>query len=430
MALKFFVYAVAVRTAYCVLSVILDSFFDDHEASGVETLKLGYQSDTRLIFLRPFTKWDSAHIISIAQNYYKRETSFAFFPLYPAQIRNACLMFSLGRFKCLEEHFVISGLLLNILFFSIASNSLLKIATGFNAPTNQVRAAFFCFCFNPAGIFFTTIYTESTFAMFGFMGIRAISSNSAISLLICYISFTCASFTRSNGILNVIFTSWQILVVLNNNLMNAKGARWFLASMQVLALFMMSIAICLPFWIHNETSRIPFCTIGNNHQFPICQQVIFEGSRNACCSTTPKYVQRFANVYAWVQRVHWNVGFLHQYQIRQLPNFILSTPIVLLASHCILYEINRAMKVYTAHRSVLAGTRDRAVCGGARVSSDVILVNWKCMWKDVTDFVGYMIMRPETPHLIHLSGEHCLKCNLRRLYHRSPSLSPLPRRHS
>ena len=65
-----FLLALASRLAWICLAVMFDLLVTDHVAQGVVELK---SLDTLHWALRPFVKWDSAHLLNIAEGGYANE---------------------------------------------------------------------------------------------------------------------------------------------------------------------------------------------------------------------------------------------------------------------------------------------------------------------------------------------------------------------
>jgi phosphatidylinositol glycan class V len=55
-------------------------------------------------------------------------------------------------------------------------------------------------------------------------------------------------------------------------------------------------------------------------------------------------------LYSHVQRLHWNVGFLRYYQLKQVPNFALAAPVLLLGTTGSLAWIRRSWRRFCGSR--------------------------------------------------------------------------------
>ncbi len=135
--------------------------------------------------LRPFTRWDAAHFLSIAQaGHYPSLPSHAFFPLYPALVRGcarllSCLSLSPSSAPS-PPTLVAAALLVTHISFLVATLSLYQLTRrvlvdgGGGGPQRATRsqaqrqqggervaylAALLYIC-SPASIFYTTAYSE------------------------------------------------------------------------------------------------------------------------------------------------------------------------------------------------------------------------------------------------------------------------------
>jgi len=329
------------------------------------------------------------------------EQAHAFFPLLPLSIRyTANLMMKVIPASILpptyEATAALSAIIINMLAFVIASISLYDLTifllkrqaleNGLNKPattqntskpntildeeTHHVqlaKTASQLFCINPAGVFFTAAYSESIFAMLTFAGhaiaakgqycqsyldkrkggdmiIRDLKSRSYVIsclwwtnlyLIPSTILWMLASFTRSNG----TFTSiWWMLIGIAKccsyiKLNKGKDITANIEKVASLILFYGTLAtfVALPVLYHDLQGY-------NNH-----------------CSETSHYLPSWCkkqdgrfSLYAHVQRKHWNVGLFRYYELKQIPNFILALPVLILsftaAGLWIKYSWNRHIK--------------------------------------------------------------------------------------
>jgi len=336
------------------------------------------------------------------------EQAHAFFPLLPLSIRyTANLMIKVIPPSILpptyEATAALSAIIINMLAFVFASISLYdltifilkrqalendsnKPTTTQNTPkqpsntildeeTHHVhiaKTAAQLFCINPAGVFFTAAYSESIFAMLTFAGhaiaakgqycqsyldkrkggdmiIRDLKSRSYVISCLWWtnlywipstILWMLASYTRSNGTFSSI---WWILIGISKccsciKLNKGKDITANIEKIASLLLFYGTLAtfVALPVLYHD-----------------------LQGYNNHCSETSnlptwcKKQDGRFS-LYAHVQRKHWNVGLFRYYELKQIPNFILALPLLILsftaAGLWIKYSWNRHVKGRTSHR--------------------------------------------------------------------------------
>jgi len=205
------------------------------------------------------------------------------------------------------------------------------------------------FILNPASIFFGTAYSESLFAALVFCGGAILSrglklaqqrnaggtderSNlSMLSLLkLNYViagaaivaAVACwwlATLTRSNG---ALYFGYMLLLGIGVALRcfrqyprkSGTSALLFPLVIAIATLVVIAGLYNASMGWHNRRGYLSHC--GSQQQ----QQPDW-------CSNGPYF-----NLYSFVQRKHWNVGLFRYYHLKQLPNFLLAAPILVIAS--------------------------------------------------------------------------------------------------
>lgn len=282
------------------------------------------------ILLPSLTKWDSARFLALAADPSRREPcldcedpfleseqAHAFFPFFPQVIRYfaLCLIHFIHQTllpPTFEAVVVLSALLINTVSFLVALVSLTELTIRLTLNHQQKDASkslqvggtvATLFMLNPASIFFSVSYSESIFAMLTFTG-YALYYSPGLSFLVI-LPWMAASYTRSNGCL---ISAWLLLqgiaafLQADRSLVRRLGSvAWHL---------MVAAAVVVPILIHDRAGDALHCQQGEIH---------------------PEWCESNGggSFYSYVQRKHWNVGFLRYYELKQIPNFLLAAPILI-----------------------------------------------------------------------------------------------------
>lgn len=314
--------ALGSRVLVFFLWCVLDWFLLDHQPSGdVAQFDLGGGScaaagrdDDEQCFhcelLRSFTRWDAAHYLKISQEGYIAEQSFVFLPIFPMTIRYIAILLractSLEDLFTSEQILVISGVVVSNVSFVLSALVLMRICDDiFNLPSRVTRISILLFSFNPASVFFSAIYTESMYSLFNFLGIYCYEKKSLPAS--CF-SFAIASGIRSNGWMNVI----PIFIDIFGRTTIIKELDWS----KLGALF----CSIVPFILWNIFAYFQMCSSEKNSSSPL--SILSSYCFNGITPLISPYV------YGYLQQKYWNVGFLKQYQFRQLPNFLIASPTI------------------------------------------------------------------------------------------------------
>lgn len=218
---------------------------------------------------------------------------------------------------------VLAGVLLQWLCFQLAVLFFFRLTSlHFNAYLSRTAAVLFIF--NPAAIFFTSLYTESLFALCTFAGLYYLSTASPrTGVALLALSTLC----RANGVINLGFIWFPFVHSLPGirNWFPAFGSRLVRLSLPWL-LFYSALLVC-PFLAFQLYGYSQYCP-GE----PWCER------------TVPL-------LYSHVQATYWNQGFMNYYQSKQLPNFLLATPVTLLSLYGIGLTLKRpqGVAVYAIH---------------------------------------------------------------------------------
>ncbi|CAM9491007.1 unnamed protein product [Phaeothamnion confervicola] len=405
-------FALLSRLAVVSLAVFADLLLPDHDAEGVLRF-------TRYEFngavngrwgspLAAFIKWDSAWFLTIATNGYPephdsvaqeswrendsaedaettafQEQAHAFFPLYPflAQALAAVIRFATGTLTWTAATVVAAVLLSNACFIAA---SVLFYRLGV-VVLHEERAAYrgaLAFCFSPAGIFFSSVYSESLFAALTFAGFLALTSARAQAgeaflkarggsggggggwrgAWAAAILLSTATACRSNGLVSGAAFGLEKLrwmasdhVAINNEstssvtmarhlqeatpesaegkLLRMKSATIYLRlAAAALATALQLVLIVAPYFLYQLYCFRKFCM---PLQCPDGNISVGGGGAKVFepfCRARPSWCDSaLPSLYAHVQSTYWEVGLFRYYSWCHLPNFLLAAPAIALS---------------------------------------------------------------------------------------------------
>ena len=157
------------------------------------------------------------------------------------------------------------------------------------------------FVASPAAVFFSVPYSESLFAALAFGGVAMLAQRRPWAATA---HFALAACTRANGCLFAFVLLFDS-AALGLSLPRARWPGFALATTARLGL------VAAPPMMIDALSFRRWCV----------------GPRPLWCE------QAWPSLYAHVQNTHWGVGFRGYWKLRQLPNFFLAAPALLIAGH-------------------------------------------------------------------------------------------------
>lgn len=328
------------RCAVCLLFIVGDALLPDHTPFGVDFAPVEVPA-----MLRAFTRWDGAHFLRLSKQGYVQDKDYAFFPLLPLLVRHAAPPLSAFTGLSLDACLVLSGVLVSNLAFvaaCVAMHVFLSCRKGSSDATKRIALLFFCY--NPASVFFSAVYTESLFSMLAFPAIALASTSLSLlpNISVVALSFL-SGFTRSNGFLNAVFPAVRAGRALLLALLLRQRV-----TLRLLAGIGRDLSTCallfVPYIWQNAAGYVQFCLPGDGDDEDPERFV------------TPAWCTEglFPSVYSHVQLKYWNVGFLRYYQLKQIPNFVLAGPILFIAGSTIF----RRLRSMLLHESAVKKNED------------------------------------------------------------------------
>ena len=238
----------------------------------------------------------------------------AFFPLLPLLVNFLGIILKPLQL-ILNVHpkplLMLAATVINTTAFLFAALGLFHLTKSiFQSQKLAFKATIF-FCFNPASVFFTSAYSESLFAMTQFWGMFFLERDS-VSFLPAAALFSLGAGTRSNGSISVGFICYKLLrETLHTRYKKLKMGRSLVISL-MLKFFQMALLVSIVI--------LPLAAFQYYGFTMFCRPV----------AKSPWCDEFLPMPYGYIQKHYWNVGFLRYFELKQLPNFFLATPIVLM----------------------------------------------------------------------------------------------------
>ena len=103
---------------------------------------------------------------------------------------------------------------MNNVVFVLAGLVLLHLVHNLTGSLKEALISVYIFCWNPASVFFSSVYTESIYSFATFSGMLCLYKNpsSRTNQLLAALIFSIAFMTRSNGLLNIGYIGFVLLL--------------------------------------------------------------------------------------------------------------------------------------------------------------------------------------------------------------------------
>ena len=317
------------------VQIFVNEFINDYDSSSIINENGDSTPPTSwcdLIFQRMFegfSKWDAAYFMKIAEDDYKYEQYLAFFPLFPWILRILVRLLHPPFQYFLNERslYLAIGWILNSTLFTLAAISLYKLTFKLFGSRTTAMLSSLLFCFNPASVFMSSLYTESLFCCLQFTAMCFLEQNcTALPLLL--FGLGCA--TRSNGVLSCGFLAHRMIKnYVSSELPSLITDPGFLTFWHV----QKGAILLLRLIVLNGIVLVPFIIFQLYGYYLYCmppRSFLRDLTHSPWCDKLVPFS------YSYIQDNYWNVGFLRYFEVKQVPNFALAAPVIILSLNAVL----------------------------------------------------------------------------------------------
>lgn len=344
-------FAFSSRIAVILLQAVSNILIPDHDANVFispedPSLKQTYADIVVNKFLGGLKRWDAQYFIHIAQYGYTYENCLAFFPFFPLVTRFVAygLNSILGSVFNFHSSLLISAVVLNLVMFLKSVDILHRLSLRVLRSESKAYKATILYCVNPASIFFSAPYSETVFAWMSFYTMLKCTESETLRFanidILSSLPAAISMITRSNGSVNlgfIVYASFKNVIerTLPEIVYKYKTLkRRIIIPILVLPLLTSCVALLLtvviavmPFLLVQTYNYFKFCVPNDNSlpDFITSYEYVLPGS-----ATSPWCNTSFPLSYSYIQRHYWEVGFMKYYTLKQIPNFTLASPIVVL----------------------------------------------------------------------------------------------------
>ncbi|KAL4657497.1 GPI mannosyltransferase 2-like [Arapaima gigas] len=291
------------------------------------------------------SRWDAEHYLFIAEHGYLYEHNFAFFPLFPLCLRavSGSLLWPLAGWLSGHGRLLVAVALLNSIFTVLATAALYGLSCRVLQERRLALLSSLLFCLTPANVFLAAGYSESLFAVLVFGGLWLLEGS---RLLAAGVVLGLATAARANGLVNAGFLLYLPLQrALANAFAISRGAGGPARSHHYFSLTLSCLltatfgttCIVLPFAAFQYYGYRTFCTpsLQLNQVSPAFLDLAQTKGYRVPDAGAPLPIwcsSHLPLLYSYIQDVYWDVGFLRYFQLKQMPNFLLALPVVVLAA--------------------------------------------------------------------------------------------------
>ena len=360
--------------------------------------------------LAAFTRWDAARMLGLAADGHgASEEAYAFFPLYPMALRalERAVRGAVGVQS--PRIMVCCALALNTASFAVAACALraltVRVVKRGGRFADRVATLF---VWSPVGVFFCAAYSEALFCAFAFSGLLFLAlavdesdverpSLGRVALApwvwgwCACLALALATATRANGAVNAAFFLFYGTVPLARRFAAAccprraralkacwpqrvqrSLARDLTAGVVALA---QSALVVAPSVAFQAGAFARFCSASDAplHALGGTEWPRLPGARGDQSSAWCEW--RVPSIYAHVQREYWNVGLFRYWTPKQLPQFALAAPALVIAALALHRAVDGARhRVASTHTAVVDATGAALGVALARLDRDAFAV--------------------------------------------------------